>query len=221
MNREFVIGAVSGILGIALGSSLTYILLKKKLEMKYKKIADEEVNSVKQSYQKLKNNLGMDKPPLEDLVKKYSEDEKKESVDLKFQEASEAFKKYAGGLIDEPIPYLDLTKAREEMEVRKSIKKSLEEKKNEPYEIEEDEYGEFDDYTCISLTKYADGIIADERDVPMEDSYRILGSTIDRDDIGVFYVRNDALHCDYEVASDLRNYTDVLRDSPYLALDIE
>lgn len=86
-----------------------------------------------------------------------------------------------------------------------------------PYVISPDEFGEIEEYTKISLTYFADGVLADELNEPVDDVAEIVGDALDHfgeyEDDSVF-VRNDAKRCDYEILQDLRNFKDVLEDMP-------
>ena len=82
-------------------------------------------------------------------------------------------------------------------------KKEKENAENEAviYPITSDSYGELDGYETISLTRYADGIIADEYDEPVVDSENVVGVITDEmfaesDEI---YIRNDRMKADYEI----------------------
>lgn len=81
---------------------------------------------------------------------------------------------------------------------------------NKPYVIPPEHFGEMDDYEKISLTYYADGILTNENDEPIED----IESTVGTDSLNHFgeyeddsvFVRNDVLGCDYEILLDQRRY---------------
>ena len=168
----------------------------------------------------MKDNV-YQKKPLDQLAEKY-------------KETNEAMKNAAGGMkslndilkgygaeFDPPDDNtIDLSKARQEMEARQSVRKALKEAGERPYEISEEEFGEFDDYTTIGLTYYSDGIVADERDLPLDDMERIIGTNWQDDFDTICYIRNDALKCDYEITSDPRLYSDILKESPYLRSEI-
>ena len=83
-----------------------------------------------------------------------------------------------------------------------------------PYVISPDEYGE-NDYECESLTYYADGVLTDDWDNPIEDVEGLVGVESlehfgDNDgDEDTVYVRNDRYKTDYEILRDNRNFSDV------------
>lgn len=87
-----------------------------------------------------------------------------------------------------------------------------------PYVISPADFDTLDDYETYSLTYYADGVLCDEQDNPIEDVESMVG----RDSLNHFgeyeddsvHVRNDAQQCDIEILRDLRNYSDVFRNGP-------
>lgn len=83
-----------------------------------------------------------------------------------------------------------------------------------PYVISPDEFSEFEDYEAITLTYYADGVIADDEDNVIEDVNEMIGYDSlehfgEYEDDCVF-VRNDRVKCDYEILKDLRDFSDVV-----------
>ena len=88
-------------------------------------------------------------------------------------------------------------------------------KKETPYTISPDEYGEFYEYEKVDLIYFADGVVADnEYDILTRDE---IETSIGFDSLTHFgeyeedtvYVRNDAKRCDYEITKDLRNYSEL------------
>lgn len=89
---------------------------------------------------------------------------------------------------------------------------------NKPYIISPEEFGDIDEYEKISLTYYADQILADENDGLIENIDDVVGfdslsSFGEYEDDSVF-VRNDRLMCDYEILLDQRKYMDVIKSMP-------
>ena len=85
---------------------------------------------------------------------------------------------------------------------------------NEPYAISPDEFDTLEDYDTISLTYYADGVLADDMDEVVEDIEGTVGEDF-ADHIGdweddAVHIRNDALKVDYEILADLRRYSDIV-----------
>lgn len=87
-----------------------------------------------------------------------------------------------------------------------------------PYVISPAEFGTEDDYEVYSLTYYADGVLADEQNNPIENVDDMVG----RDSLSHFgeyeedsvHVRNEAMQCDFEILRDLDKYSDVFRSGP-------
>lgn len=84
---------------------------------------------------------------------------------------------------------------------------------DKPYVISPEEFGQFDDYETISLTYYADSVLADDNDELVNDVDNIVGfdslnhfGEYEEDSV---FVRNDRLKCDYEILLDKRKYADV------------
>ena len=101
---------------------------------------------------------------------------------------------------------------------KKPEKHPVEIEEDKPYVISPDSFGEMDDYNCISLTYYADGVLADEDDEVVDDVDATVGSDAlnhfgEYEDDSVF-VRNDSRKCDYEILLDTRNYADVVKKKP-------
>ena len=79
-----------------------------------------------------------------------------------------------------------------------------------PYVISPDEYGEMADYDLYSYTYYADKVLADENNEPIEDVDQRIGLE-SLNHFGEYgddsvYVRNDKLKADYEILLDDEKY---------------
>lgn len=92
-----------------------------------------------------------------------------------------------------------------------------------PYVIAPEEFGNNSDYECVSLTYYADGVLADEMDYIVED----VDDTVGKESLKHFgqyeddsvFVRNERLECDYEILLDSRKYSDVVGPTNPLGVD--
>lgn len=168
-------------LGAAIGSVVTWKLLKTK----YEQIAQEEIDSVKETFSKTFNKSA------ENLNKKSDVE----------------------GLEDEMLEYTTLTK-NYTSDSKKEEKGGSDSMDNYgPYVISPDEFGELEEYDTISLTYYADEVLADDQNEVIDDIDDIVGlDSLDHfgeyEDDSVF-VRNDELKCDYEILLDTRRYSDL------------
>lgn len=87
-----------------------------------------------------------------------------------------------------------------------------------PYVIPPDDFDMFEDYEAITLTYYADGVLADDDDRKIDDAENTIGKeALDflrsfRKDI--VYVRNDKRKTDYEICRDFRTYEQVVAELP-------
>lgn len=171
------------------GTALGVLSTQRYFKAKYKKIADEDVRSVKDMYKK---TTGLDSEVL-----KYIENDIKAVQAL--QDDYERIIGEAG--------YRAESENIEERKEEKDVSK--------PYVISPDEFDDLldEDYTIESLTYYADGILTDNMDNIVDDIDEIIG----RDSLEHFgeyeedtvYVRNDEKKCAYEVCLDDARYADL------------
>ena len=197
MNLNILNKVVIFTVGAAIGSAVTWKLVKTK----YEQIAQEEIDSVKEVFSRreeskyaegLKDALQLNKE-IDAATKRAidtEESEKKEMADI---------------LDNQRYTNYSNNKPKEETGMEMEFDK--------PYVIPPDEFGEIDDYNTVSLTYYADGIVTDEMDEPIDDMDDIIGEE-SLDHFGEYeedsvFVRNDALRTDYEILKDVRNYSDI------------
>lgn len=185
------------IVGAGMGSVCTWKLLKRKYEL----IAQEEIDSVKAAYATREIGKGFVEG-FRDGLKVAEDRTQKDENDVDF-------KKYAS--IIQKEGYTDYSRSVEEKKGEAFVEK--------PYVISPEEFGEFEEYEKISLTYYADEVLADENDEEVDDVDEIVGEESlnhfgEYEDDSVF-VRNDRLKCDYEILLDQRNYSDVAKTRPH------
>ena len=183
------------IAGAGMGSVCTWQLLKRKYEL----IAQEEIDSVKAAYATRESIEKAGKSFVEgfrDGLKVAEDRTPKEEGDVDF-------KKYASIIRKEG--YTDYSRSVEEKKGEAFVEK--------PYVISPEEFGEFEEYEKISLTYYADEVLADENvdEIVGEESLNHFG---EYEDDSVF-VRSDRLNYDYEILLDQRNYSDVVKTMPH------
>ena len=172
---------------------------------KYEQIAQEEIDSVKEvlteQLKKLKNDISEQPPNAQHVNEKLSEMAKNKPNLTEY-----AAKVHENGYTN----YSDVTKQETSDKEDETVEKA--------YVISPDEFGEFEDYEKISLTYYADQVLADNNDDLVDDIENVVGfdsfnhfGEYEEDSV---FVRNDWLKCDYEILADPRNYHDVKKKKP-------
>ena len=220
MNAKLISVAAFAV-GAAIGSVATW----KIVAVKYEKKTQEEIDSVKEAFSKRQTTEASNElkaavnsvygaPVISDIDK---------LEDMATRIENIARKKGVAEIVDEHgyTNYSDYSKADvngdepdEDCDNVEPIYSVREGDKDEPYVIAPEEFGELDGYGTISLTFYADEILADENDNLVEcvdsvvglDSLTTFG---DYEDDSVF-VRNDKLRCDYEILRDHRRWEDIV-----------
>ena len=190
-------GFVMFVLGAAVGSVATWQYTKKK----YERIAQEEIDSVKEIFSKRESAAEVEIVTPEPQTAKVGKPEEKPDIT-----------EYAARLEREGYTNYSNVSAGEKKEEQEAMEMK-------PYVISPDEFGEFEDYERISLSYYADQILADEDDEKVEDVDNVVGLESlthfgEFEDDSVF-VRNDRLKCDYEILLDQRTYSDVIKQRPH------
>ena len=179
--------------GAAVGSLVTWRYFKSKYEVVEDEIEEKteepEGKSEKEDPEVLESKMSYKKPPLKDYVKMVEDYGYKPKTHME-----EVEEEIANGEWDDKDVY-------------------------EPYIIRPEEYGELHAYETLSLNYYADGVLTDELDNPIEDVESLVPADF-ADHFGeyeddVVHVRNDNLECDYEILRDLRKFTDVVGEYPY------
>lgn len=175
--------------GAAIGSAVTWKLVKTK----YERIAQEEIDSVKEVFSRRSKDI----------------EEPEEKVETKEEKApANDFREIEVGDYKETLTQSNYVQYSEIKEEAFNMYK--------PQVIEPTEFGECDGYDTISLNYYADGVLTDDFDNPIEDVERMVGVESlthfgEYEDDSVF-VRNDVLKADFEILLDTRNYADVIAD---------
>lgn len=187
---------IFGIFMFAIGAGIGSIATWKFVETKYKKIADEEIESVKRVFSRREEKTNTDEST-------DSDDEDELDIDIHtvkrngYLEYSKISSKYKSS---------NYTKPEKEKEG---------ESMNSPYVIPPEEFGETD-YSTESLIYYADKVLTDYMNNVIDDVDGLIGSESlnhfgEYEDDSVF-VRNDDLATDFEILLDVRNYSDVVPD---------
>lgn len=202
-------GVLIFVLGAAAGSLATWKLIKKK----YKDIAQEEIDSVKDTFSKMKKNEYPDK--LEDYPDFEEFDDSDDSDDV--EEEPKPEQKIDRNNKPDIVEYAKIlsetgyTNYAERQD--KKEKKGVEPVEDErPYVISPDEFGEKDGYENVTLTYYADGVLTDYFDNVISNVDEVVGfDSLDHfgeyeDD--VVFVRNEKMETDYEILRDLRDFNE-------------
>lgn len=184
--------------GALIGSSITYLVVKNK----YEKIIDEEIESVKETYEDVYGEKTKTAKLVESMDGTMNPREKNQKA---YEELIRQYKNDESTEDEED----------EEDEEDDSDEQEGDDDMVEPYVITPDEFGDTG-YETICLTLYADGVIEDdEGDMWSDDDISVLlgrdslshmGENVDDPD--VLYVRNENEEVDYEIARDVDKYFD-------------
>lgn len=193
LSKVFIFAA-----GALVGSAVTWKIVKTK----YEKIAQEEIDSVKEVFSKRVEHF---KKAEEAAVATVNVVNVQEAADEAREKPN--LQDYAKRLIEQGYTsYADL----------KNPGKGGSDTVKKPYVITPEEFGNSDDYDTITLTYYeADQILADDMDEIVEDVDDVVGKESlthfgeNADDPDSVYVRNDEMKADYEILIDTRRYVDV------------
>ena len=186
------------VLGAAAGSVVTWVLVKEK----YKRIADEEIESVVEHYKNKEENcetadiqgvveLSNSDVKIEEAVKDYTKEDESVFTDKEKKEYGEKIK--------------DLGYTNETEQNKDYIK---------PYVIAPEEFGEFGNKT-VSLMYFSDFVLATDDGEIISDPESIIGDGIKHfgeyeDDC--VHVRNENNECDYEILLSEKTFSEVYGD---------
>ena len=209
MNRKTLVKAFIFVAGAAIGSAVTWKVVKNK----YEQITQEEIKSVKEEYSRLTKLMRMEIDACHRVTEAHTEDEATDSDDSIYNnrdfsdpennmvEYHKLTSKYRGtpdksesneegdgdGIGDDDLPFI-----------------------NGPYVISPDEFASSPPgYSACPIDYYKDGILADGWGVKLnieetigEDAINHFGDYVD----DVVHVRNERTQIDYEVTRDPRTY---------------
>lgn len=193
--------AVAFIFGAAAGSVTAWYFAKKT----YEQIAQNEIDSVKETFSKLYKRDDSDTQNSDDS----SDDEEEEEDHDKVEYAA----------IADNEGYITTHHDIRSQEIPRS------EKCDAPYVIPPESFDELEGYDVCSLTYYACGTLTDDTDHIIEDMEGLTGFANASELEGHFgeheddsiFVRNDRLKCDIEILFDMRTFADVVAKEPYKA----
>lgn len=222
MNRDMLVKAFIFTAGAAIGSVVTWKVIKTK----YEQISKEEIESVREEYQRLTKIMRMEidacrkataaHTKVDDAVDEDEDDEA--NIDYPDDDDRDFTEKEK-----EQIEYYKITSR-----YRGSYEESNENNEegeeygddevpyiNGPYVITPEDFASSPPgYNCCPLDYYKDGVLADGWGVTMDIEETIGEEALDHfgeyvDD--VVYVRNERLELDYEVTRDPRTYKEAER----------
>lgn len=182
MNNK-VVNAIAFLLGAGIGSVVTW----KLVETKYKKLAQEEIDSVREVYSKKEIAL--------------ANEVKKAHACLEANTKNDKVPSYQS--IVEDMGYASESEEEEGV--------------GNVHVIPPESYGELG-YEEVSLTYYADDVLAYDDDSVIRDVNKVVGkgslNTFGEYEDDSVFVRDDDKKIDYEILRDMRRYSDVVGDDP-------
>ena len=195
--------------GAAIGSFSAWFYAKKR----YEKIANDEIRSMREYFRRREKEL------LEDDETEGEPDSSEGGNDSSEEENDKGI--YSN--IIKKSGYVRYGKSSNQDDSEEGDKKDNID--DEPYVIRPDLFDTLDDYESMTLTYYADGVLADMFDVPIDDPDTLVGTDFvdcfnaDEVDGDVVYVRNERKKTDFEIIEDLRNYSDMMKNKMRLEED--
>ena len=195
--------------GAGIGSLVTWKMLRDE----YERRTQEEIDSVKEVFARRHSERT-------ERTEKEQNDISEAKAKAEAAREKPSITEYAAKLQEQG--YVDYSSVSKENKDNATKEENNEEEEEEqvsrPYVISPDEFGEVQGYDAISLTYFADGVLTDDGNEPVEDVDDVVGSDFadhfgEYEDDSVF-IRNDRLEADYEILKDRRNYADVKSKMP-------
>lgn len=184
--------------GAAIGSAVTWKVVKTK----YEKIAQEEIESVKEAFTDRLTNLQEQIDDYSTMVEAEEWCDRARKIDWN---ALEDFEE------EEETPDDDLNEYARLVNNYTNEKGGVDEMVTKrPYVISPYDFGELDGYSQVELTYYADGTLEDEDYNIVTDVDELIGSdslfTFGEYEDDAVFVRNERLHADFQILKDYRTY---------------
>lgn len=198
MNYK-LFSVLSFVAGAAIGSVVTWKFVKTK----YEQIAQEEIESVKETFSRRREFEEVGKAAADGIA----EGLRSEKPDI----MEYAARLHHLGYANESDEIED--DSEEDQDEEYYEKEEEDSMRDKPYVISADEFDE-NGYETETLTYFADGVLTDWYNDPVED----VEGTVGKDALDNFdeyadgdtvFVRNDNYECDYEIQRDHRNYSDL------------
>ncbi len=196
--------------GAAIGSAVTWKVVKTK----YERIAQEEIESVKEAYADMIANLQeqVDDYSTMDEAEEWSDRASK--IDWSDYEDLDEEEDEDERIVNDLNDYARIANQYT------SEKGGAEDMAKEPYVISPYDFGELDGYSQVELTYYADGTLEDEDYNIISDGE--VNELIGRDSLYTFgeyeddavFVRNEHLRADFQILKDYRTYAEARSVGP-------
>lgn len=183
--------------GAAIGSVVTWKLIEKK----YKDLADEEIESVIETFKNRKPRITKDnvKETVEKVINKYKEP--KEIVE--------------DIVTAERYSIENEEEIDEDDESNYTVNIDNDDTVITPYVIEPERFGEYNEYGTKTLTYYADNVLTDEIDNPItsEEMVTMIGPDA-LDHFGEYeddsvYIRDEMNEMDYEILKSEKTFSEI------------
>ena len=183
--------------GAAIGSIATWKLIEKK----YKDLADEEIESVIETFKNRKPRITKDnvKETVEKVINKYKEP--KEIVE--------------DIVTAERYSIENEKEIDEDDESNYTVNVDNDDEVITPYVITPEEFGEYNEYGTKTLTYYADNVLTDEIDNPItsEEMITMIGPDA-LDHFGEYeddsvYIRDEMNEMDYEILKSEKKFSEI------------
>lgn len=215
MNKVFIF-----VLGAAVGSLITW----KFVEEKYRRIADEEIESVKETFKNRESKIAEDEKQAEEL-----------GVKSPSKEFYNQLKEASDKLTDDVNHYKEIITTSGYSSTNMQPNTTIEDYNQtdtyeedgieiissdypEPYTIAPEEFGEMEDFKTESLIYYQDKVLAtnDDNMIDADESELLLGDGLEHfgeyEDDAV-HVRNEKTKTDYEILrSEKYFFGDVIKE---------
>ena len=183
--------------GAAIGSVVTWKLIEKK----YKDLADEEIESVKETFKNRKSRI--------------TKDEVKETVEKVINKWKEPKETVEDIVTSEGYYTEDEEETEEDDESNYTVDVDPGVEVIVPYVITPEQFGEYDEYGTKTLTYYADDVLTDEIDNPItsEEMETMIGPDA-LDHFGEYeddsvYIRDEMNEMDYEILKSEKMFSEI------------
>lgn len=235
MLNKNILASISFVAGAAIGSTVTYFIVKKKAQEKI----NIETSETRQYYMDLERKLKAKEAnseceggyvysepgvygdvELRDNASMLPDVNIKEHLFVSETKSDKATEPFDANAVSQ---YNKIVKVYETMEGN-DVKIN---KKTMPYTISPDEFGEFDDYEKIFLTRCSDGYIVDENfEVVDRASLDDIGVEYNMDSFGeyeddILHIRNEQLKTDFEITQIEDDYKTITHSNEGVKEDLE